>query len=309
MTLAKFFSSLFRGLPQLLLAGILFTLPFTMVFKVFFLVGAVANLGSVFVCFLAVVPLFPFCTNMARIASRVMEKRRSISIFSGFVNKVGRGLLEFLVRNIIVCTTIFVDCCSVILCLKLNSGGKVFCIPLIVYVLVTVFFLFVFFCIPPVAIAFSVGVGSVCGGDTLVAFNRLGRGLFTIFKVLVLFLIYTAILVYDFAPMLLVVFAVILTLFVIPSVLSFVVGSTICGGVCSVVISGSSGDGAVSGGVRGEHGNRFHSSRRPITRSCSSLRVSRSTSNSRFVFCGKGVVGEDCLLGLGGRTRREGGTG
>ena len=173
VALTGFFSSLFHNLPRLLLTNVLFALPFAVIFGIFFLINTLTGINSMFIYFLTIIPLFPSYAGVTQVTSHMVRGEENVDVFSNFIGGIKENLLRFLIHGVVMYAAVFISYYSIVLYLGLGSKNGMFYVPLVICILIAIFFLFMFFYVPPMTVTFDIKMKDIYKNSALMTIGEL----------------------------------------------------------------------------------------------------------------------------------------
>ncbi len=236
IALTKFFSSLFQNFPKLLRTNLLFAVPFAVFFGIFYLINTLFGLNSMFVMFLTAIPLFPFYAGVTQVTSHMVRGESDINVFENFVSGVKDNFLRFLVHGIIFYLAIFFSYYSIVMYAQLGEKSGIFYALLALCILISVFFLFVFFYAPSMTVTFDISMKNIYRNSALMTFGELKHNIFALFGLFILFLVCATVLFCCYTPIAVIIATIVLALFIVPSVMSFIINSAVYKCMYSIIV-------------------------------------------------------------------------
>lgn len=227
VALTRVVSSLFHNFGKLLFTNLLFAVPFSVFFAVFWLINRISGVNSMFILFLTAIPLFPFYAGVTQVTSHMVRGEENVKVFENFISGVKENFLRFLVHGVVFYLAIFFCYYSITMYASLASKNSIFYIFLVLCTLISIFFLFAFFYIAPMTVTFDVKMKHIYRNSALMTFGELKHNIFAVFGLLVLFLVCATVMFCCYTPIAVIIATIILVLFLIPSVMSFLINSAV----------------------------------------------------------------------------------
>ncbi len=225
--LTDFFSRLFRNFPKLLLTNLFFAVPTAVFFGLFYFINTAFSINSYFILFLTIIPVFPFYAGVVQVTSHMVRDDKAIDVRSNFFAGLKENFLCFLVHGIIMYAAVVFSYFSISLYTKLGEENGVFYMLLVVSIIICVFFLFVFYYVPPMTVTFDISMKNIYKNSALMSFGELKHNLAATFGIFVLFLLCATVLMCCYYPVLIVIVTASLSLLIVPSVMSFIINSSV----------------------------------------------------------------------------------
>ncbi len=234
------FTNLFKGFPKLLLTNVLFAVPFAAFFGIFYAINTLTGLNSNFILILTIIPLFPFYSGVVQVSVHISRGRLDVNVFQNFVAAVKENFLRFLVHGIVAYLAVFFSYWSISLYSRLGSQNWIFFVFLAISIIIAVFFLFMFFYIPSMTVTFDISMKNIYKNSFLMSFGELKHNIIAVFGLVLLFAVCTSIVICCSASAVAIMIAtILLALFVIPSVSSFIINSAVYNRMYVMIVDNS----------------------------------------------------------------------
>jgi uncharacterized membrane protein YesL len=298
VALTGFFSSLFHNLPRLLLTNVLFALPFAVIFGIFFLINTLTGLNSMFIYFLTIIPLFPFYAGVTQVTSHMVRGEENVDVFSNFIGGIKENLLRFLIHGVVMYAAVFISYYSIVLYLGLGSKNGMFYVPLVICILIAIFFLFMFFYVPPMTVTFDIKMKDIYKNSALMTIGELKHNLFAVFGIFILFLVCATVLMCSFTPVLLIIFTIVLALFIVPSILSFIINSAVYKNMYSMIVDRDSKSKTIDKKMENRRKGQFRDDEEPVAEDYSDLEIDELADGDEFIFYNGKMMKRSYLLKL-----------
>lgn len=238
VSLTNFINNLFHNLGNLFLTNLLFAVPAGLFFAVFWFINNATGVNSYFILFLTVIPVFPFYAGVVQVTSHIVRGEENIAVFSNFISGVKENFTRFLIHGVIFYLAIFFSYYSISLYSRIGSVNNIFYFFLAISILITVFFLFVFYYAPSMTVTFDISMKHIYKNSALMTFGEFKHNIIATFGLLILFLICATILLCCVVPVAVIIATIILALLVVPSVGSFIINSAVYKQMYDVIVSG-----------------------------------------------------------------------
>lgn len=238
--LTKVFSNLFMGLPRLLLTNLIFAVPFAAFFAIFYAINKLTGINSNFILILTVIPLFPFYAGVVQISAHISQGRTDVNVFQNFFAAVKENFLRFLVHGIVAYFAIFFSYWSITMYAGLGAQSWTFYVLMVISIIISVFFLFMFFYIPPMTVTFDISMKNIYKNSFLMTFGEIKHNLLAVFGLFLLMAFCFAIVAFCSASALAITIATVaIVLLIVPSVSSFVINSAVYHGMYVMIADNS----------------------------------------------------------------------
>ena len=263
VALTGFFSSLFHNLPRLLLTNVLFALPFAVIFGIFFLINTLTGINSMFIYFLTIIPLFPFYAGVTQVTSHMVRGEENVDVFSNFIGGIKENLLRFLIHGVVMYAAVFISYYSIVLYLGLGSKNGMFYVPLVICILIAIFFLFMFFYVPPMTVTFDIKMKDIYKNSALMTIGELKHNLFAV-----------------------------------PSILSFIINSAVYKNMYSMIVDKDSKSKTIDKKMENRRKGQFRDDEEPVVEDYSDLEIDESADGDEFIFYNGKMMKRSYLLKL-----------
>ena len=238
-----------------------------------------------FIYFLTVIPLFPFYAGVTQVTSHMVRGEENVDILPNFIGGIKENWLRFLVHGIVMYAAVFISYYSIVLYLGLGSKNGMFYVPLALCILIAVFFLFMFFYVSPMTVTFDISMKDIYKNSALMTFGELKHNLFAVFGILILFLVCATVLMCSFTPVLLIIFTIVLALFIVPSILSFIINSAVYKNMYSMIVDRDSKSKTIDKKMENRRKGQFcDDEEEPVVEDYSDLEIDESADGDEFIF-------------------------
>lgn len=300
VALTGFFSSLFHNLPRLLLTNLLFAVPFAVIFGIFQLINTLSGLNSMFIIFLTVIPLFPFYAGVTQVTSHMVRGEQNVNVFANFIGGVKENFVKFLLHGAIMYAAIILCYYSIVFYLGLGAKDGFFYTFLVLCIIIAVFFLFMFFYVPPMTVTFDIKFKDIYRNSALMTFGELKHNIIAVFGILVLFLMCATVLFCSFNPIILLILTAILMLFFVPSLLSFIINSAVYKNMYSMIVDRDSKSRAIDKKIENKRKGQLNDEKdKPdISEELANIEIDENADGDEFIFYNGKMMKRSYLLKL-----------
>lgn len=234
--LADFFTALFYNFPKLLLTNLLFAVPFAAVFAIFYFINSAAGINSNLFLMLGVIPIFPFYAGVTLVTSHMVRNEEGLRVAETFFRGIKENFLRFLVHGAVFYLALFFSYYSVVLYSGLGKTNHVFYGLLVISLLIAVFFLFIFYYIPPMTVTFDISMKNIYKNSVLMCFGELKHNIIATFGIAVLGLVFLTILLCCSDALLVVIITAVIALLLAPSLVSFIINSAVYSSMYAMIV-------------------------------------------------------------------------
>lgn len=238
VALTTFITSLFHNLPKLLLTNLLFAVPSAVFFGLFWFINTATGLNSNFILFLTAIPLFPFYAGVVQVTSHMVREDEDVDVVHNFISGIKENFLRFLVHGAILYAAMFFSYYSITMYASFGKFNGMFYILLAISIIVSIFFLFSFYYIPPMTVTFDISMKNIYKNSALMTFGEFKHNIIATLGLFVLFLICATVLMCCYVPIAVIIATIILALFLVPSVMSFIINSSVYKPMYKTIVGG-----------------------------------------------------------------------
>lgn len=300
--LTNFFSSLFHNFPKLLLTNLLFAVPFAVFFGIFWLINTLTGINSNFILFLTAIPLFPFYAGVTLVTSHMVRGEKDINVFQTFVNGVKDNFVRFLIHGVFLYVAMFFSYYSIVMYVSFGNVNNVFYAFLAVCIVISLFFLFVFFYVPPMSVTFDISLKNTYKNSALMTFGEIKHNLLAVLGLVVLFLICATILLCCYTPLAIIIATIALALFIIPSLMSFIINSAVYKGMYSIITCKDKKstviDKKMENRKNGQFYDDFEEEKPDIAKSFADLKIDENKDGDEYIFYNGKMIKRSLLVKL-----------
>lgn len=236
VALTAFFTNLFGNFPKLMLTNLLFAVPTAVLFGLFSLINSITAIKSNFILLLALIPLFPFYAGVVQVTSHMVREEENINVFQNFISGVKDNFLRFLVHGAVLYAAIFLSYYSIVMYSSLGKSNGVFYMPLALCIVVSVFFLFAFYYIPPMTVTFDISMKNIYKNSALMTFGEFKHNLVATFGIAVFALVCLTVLLCCYVPVAVIIATIVLAALFIPSIVSFIINYSVYKPMYSMIV-------------------------------------------------------------------------
>ncbi len=300
--LSDFFSSLFHNFPKLLFTNVLFAVPFAVFFGIFWFINTASSINSNFILFLTAIPLFPFYAGVTQVTSHMARGEKDVKVFQTFINGVKENFLRFLLYGFIFYAAIFFSYYSIIMYSGFGRYNNAFYVLLVLCVIISVFFLFVFYYVPPMSVTFDLSVKNILKNSALMTFGEIKSNFIATFGLFVLFLVCATVLFCCKYAAAIIIATVVLALFFVPSLMSFIINSSIYKAMYSMITGkdekSTEIDKKIKNRKKGQFYDNFEDKKNSVAESFAGLKVDESKDGDEYIFYNGRMIKRSVLIKL-----------
>ena len=231
LPISAVFSNLFRNFPRLILTNLIFAVPLGAFFALFWWITVLFNISedyAVLVQLLMAIPVFPFYAGVVKITAKMASHEEKVPVFKTFVGAVKENFLRFLVHGVVFYAAVVFSYVSLSLYIRLLSQSMLFVGPLVISVIVILFFTFMFFYIPSMTVTFDIPMKYIYKNSLLMSYGELKKNFIALLGLFLLFVLSTTFLIACYgSPVAVIIVTIILAAVLVPAVASFIINSAV----------------------------------------------------------------------------------
>lgn len=227
IVLSDFFTKFFHNIPKLLLTNLLFALPFAVFFGIFYLIQTYV-FKSIFVLFLAVIPIFPFYAGITQVTAHMARGEKDVDVLHNFLSGIKDNFFRFIIHGVVVFAAIVFSYFSITLYITLASTSSgFFYFLLAISIIIALIFLFAFFYLPSMTVTFDLSMKNLYKNSILMAFGEFKHNLIAVFGLFILALVCATAILCCGDGLALIIVTAILALFIVPSIMSYIINCAV----------------------------------------------------------------------------------
>lgn len=300
VALTTFITSLFHNFPKLLLTNLLFAVPSAVFFGLFWFVNTATGLNSNFILFLTAIPLFPFYAGVVQVTSHMVRGEKNVDVVHNFISGVKENFLRFLVHGAVFYAAMFFSYYSITMYASFGRFNGMFYILLAISIIVSIFFLFSFYYIPPMTVTFDISMKNIYKNSALMTFGEFKHNIIATFGLFVLFLICATVLMCCYVPIAVIIATIILALFLVPSVMSFIINSAVYKPMYKTIVGGDEKSKEIDKKIENRKNGIFddneETSQKNIAEGFSNIEVDENADGDEYIYYNGKMIKRSVLL-------------
>lgn len=188
---------------------------------------------------MTVIPLFPFYAGVTQVTSHMARGEEEVEVLHNYIAGVKENFLRFLFHGLVLFVAIVFSYFSITLYISLASTvSGYFYVLLAVSIIIAIVFLFAFFYLPCMTVTFDLSMKNIYKNSMLMTFGEFKHNLFATFGLFVLALFCATALFCCGDGIALVIVTAILALFIVPSIMSYIINSAVYPNMYSMITNG-----------------------------------------------------------------------
>ncbi len=214
-----------------MLTNLLFAVPLGVFFALFWFISHAAKVPagySVLVVLLTVIPVFPFYAGVVKVTAKMAAGEEKTPVFSNFFSAVKENFLRFLIHGVVFYAAAAFSYVSISVYIRLIRQSTLFIGPLIISIIVILFFTFMFFYIPAMTVTFDIPMKYIYKNSFLMSYGELKKNFIGLFGLFFLFVISTTFLIACYgSAVAVIIVTIVLMAAIIPATASFIILSAV----------------------------------------------------------------------------------
>lgn len=302
VSVTKFFSNLFHNIQKLLLTNLLFAIPLAVFFAIFWVVNTFAGINSNFILFLTVIPVFPFYAGVVQVTSHMARGENDVDVIHNFISGVKENFKRFIVHGVVFYIAMFFSYFSINMYIGFGKQDNIFYALLAISILITVFFLFMFFYIPSMTVTFDLSMKNIYKNSALMTFGEFKHNIIAVFGLLLLALVCATVLMCCYTPIALIIATIILVLFIVPSIMSFIINYAVYESMYNMIVKKEEKSQTIDKKIENRRKGQFideeETSNKEIDEELLKLEIDESANGDEYIFFNGKMVKRSVLLRL-----------
>ena len=231
LPITRVFTNLFYSFPKLVIANMMFGIPLSAFFALFWALSSISGLSPAAVMLirlLTIIPVFPFYAGVAQVTAHLVKGDKDINVPSEFITAVKENFGRFLIHGIVLFAVVIFSYLSISFYAAMLGNNPALFAPMIVSILFSVFVFFTFFYVPAMTVTFDIPMKSIYKNSFLMSFGELKKNLIAVAGLFFLFIVVSTFL---FACMgnavAIIIVTIVIAVTFVPSVATFLIYSSI----------------------------------------------------------------------------------
>lgn len=290
----RYFSNFFR----IVLTNLLFFIPTCAFIALFMLVSKLQNqVFEVFFGALLVTLLFPFYAGVVYVCRNMARGDKEVRVFAEFLKGVKDNVKQFLLIGLLFSVVAVFSYFSISLYATMLSSSWVFYVLLFVCVIITLCVLFILFYTPVMACTFDLPLKSILRNSFLMSFGEIKNNFKALFSlILILGVAFTATAFSGSVPVLLIIIAVLLSVF-LPASCQFVTSFYIYDDMYKSIAQNEAKLDEVNAAIDTEQDKR-NKTAEPVVEDYSDVDISTLKDTDDYIFYNGKMMKQSVLLKL-----------
>lgn len=223
------FARFFTKFPKLMLASLLFTVPFAIVTSIFVLIGYLTGFNNLLVWGLGIIPTFPLYAGLVMVIRKYAIEKTDCNIINTFFSTVKENRKKSLVNGIIAYV---IGACAVFALIYYGSAAQtdlMYSSVFTLYVLFSLILLAMLFYVPLMTITYELRIRDIYKNSFLLVFGKILRNIVALLMVAVV--TFGAIVALVFSEGFLFVLSAVLITLLYPLIFTYIIISVISKGL------------------------------------------------------------------------------
>lgn len=180
------FAGFFTRLPKLLLAGLMYSVPFAVFTGIFVLISQITNFNNVIVWGLGIIPSTPFLAGLVMVIRKYAVEKLDVPVVSTFFAAVKENFLRFILHGIVLYAVLSCSFFAILYYYTLSADDPVFGSVLTLYLLFTALLIVMMFYVPIMTVTYELKLWDIYKNSFLLIFGKILRNLIAFIAVAVI---------------------------------------------------------------------------------------------------------------------------
>jgi uncharacterized membrane protein YesL len=171
------FARFFTKFPKLLLAGLLFSIPFAVFEGLFVLISKLSGFNNVIIWGLGIVPSTPFYAGLVMVVRKYAIEKQDVPVFATFFQAVKENLKKFILHGAVVYAIVACSFFALLYYYTLAQDDVVFGSVLTLYAIFTALLVVMMFYVPIMTVTYELRLRDIYKNSFLLIFGKILRNL------------------------------------------------------------------------------------------------------------------------------------
>lgn len=174
----RFFSGYFKNFHKLVLANILFAVPFAAFVSLFYCISKMSGLNLSLIELLPIIFCFPFLAGVTVITRNIAREDKDVPVVKLYFKGLRENFLRFLIHGVIYYISFFLCYISISLYWRLAQQNNIFFVPFGLTIFIAIAVLFIAYNVPVMTVTFNLKMGTIYKNCGLMSFGELKNNFF-----------------------------------------------------------------------------------------------------------------------------------
>lgn len=227
------FIRFFTCFPKLLLAGLMYSVPFAIFTGIFVFISNITGFNNVIVWGLGIIPSTPFLAGLVMVIRKYAIEKLDVPVVSTFFAAVKENFKRFILHGVVIYAIVSCSFFAILYYYTLSADDPVFGSVLTLYLLFTVLLLVMMFYVPVMTVTYELRLRDIYKNSFLLIFGKILRNLIAFIAVAIVTAVAFLALTFSGGAMFWVTAGIIVALY--PLIFCYIVNSIIAKGLQETV--------------------------------------------------------------------------
>ncbi len=171
------FSRFFSRFPQLLLAGLMFSLPLAVFSGIFVSISYLTGFNNIIIWGLGIIPSTPFLAGLVMVVRKYAIEKQDVSVVSTFFTAVKENIKAFILHGLVLYVIFACSFFALLYYYALAQDDVVFGSVLTLYMIFSVLLVVMMFYVPIMTITYKLRLRDIYKNSFLLIFGKILRNL------------------------------------------------------------------------------------------------------------------------------------
>lgn len=221
--ITKFLTAYFKNFVKLIYANVIFAVPLVLFFTLFYFLGQAINFTNIIILCLTVIPVMPFYAGITLVTRNMVRGDDYIPVFTTFLKGVKENGLRFLLHGVVLYCAILFSYFSISLYGNIARQNPMFYAVMIICIIVSILFLFMFFNLPLMTVTFDISIKDTYKNCALMTFGEIKNNFLAVLGVFLLGIFCLSLLIFSSTDLWVIVLTILFVVCLIPGSMSFII--------------------------------------------------------------------------------------
>lgn len=174
------FARFFTKFPKLLFANLLYTIPSTISFTFFALIGYITGFQNIIVWGLGIIPAYPLYAGLVMVIRKIAIEKEEIDVMKTFKTSVKENWKTFLITGVVTYLIVTLSIFAILYYYSMASAGAVYSAMFTLYLFFSAMLVATMFYVPLMNITYDIKLIQVYKNAFILVFGKILRSVLTL---------------------------------------------------------------------------------------------------------------------------------
>ncbi len=221
--ITKFFTAYFKNFSKIIYANVIFAVPLVIFFMLFYFLGQAINFKNIIILCLTVIFVMPFYAGLTLVTRNMVRGDDYIPVFKTFLKGIKENGLIFLLHGAVLYCAILFSYFSIMLYGNLAQQNTMFYAVMILCIIVSILFLFMFFNLPLMTVTFDISIKDTYKNCALMTFGEIKNNFLALIGVFLLGIFCLSFLIVSGTALWVIILTILFVVCLVPASMSFII--------------------------------------------------------------------------------------